>query len=158
MIFGWAKSALAAWRRSPILVNALLLALGCGNTESNPEPDEPDENVPVGWQCQRYALSDYCAKSTCPDNQAEAEANAQKRCALSQAPSLYRQATACGGAAVGGFMGYQFFDAAGDLIGITFSSDIGSNGCGQDVPGRGKTTIYGNACALTGEATDLCMP
>jgi hypothetical protein len=161
MISGWAKSVLGAWRRPTLLVNlvnALLLALGCGNTESNPKKDEPAENVPVGSQCQRYPLSDYCATRTCPINQTEAEAAARNLCASAAGARWYRQATACGGAAVGGIRGYEFFDAAGELIGITFSSDIGSNGCGQDVPGMGKTTIYGKACALTGEATELCMP
>jgi hypothetical protein len=66
MISGWVNSA-----------------LGCGNTESNPKADEPAENVPVGSQCQRYPLSDYCATRTCPVNQTEAEAAARNLCASS---------------------------------------------------------------------------
>lgn len=152
----WARSLRAAWRRTPLLVSALLMALGCGNTERKPMDDEPVEEVAFGSECKRYPLSDYCATRTCPANQTEAEAEARKRCASGL--SLHWQATACGGAAVGNLTGYQFFDVAGNLIGVTFSSDIGSNGCGDGVPGYGKTTIHGTACALIGEPTDLCAP
>jgi hypothetical protein len=157
MISRWAESVLAARRRTRLLVSALLLALGCGNTESNPKTDEPAEDVPFGSECLRHQLSDYCAMRTCPANQMEAEAEAQNQCA-SGASDWYRQATACGGVGISTFMGYQFFDDAGDLTGVSLSLDIGSNGCGDGVPGFGKTIIYGTACALIGEPTDLCAP
>jgi len=77
------------------------------------------------------------------------------QCPAPNQPTTYRQATTCGGTAIGNYSGYWFFDASDKLIGVTFSIDLGSNGCG-DALGFGKTTVYGKACTLEGEPTDVC--
>jgi hypothetical protein len=155
----WVRSASAAWSRPLRLISALLLASACGQTERDEgtKSEDPPKAVAPGQECNHYSLSEYCESRICPANEAEAEDEALRNCPTGVGGFVtHRQPTTCGGTALGGFAGYRFFDAEGKLLGATVTLDVGSNGCGDGVPGMGKTMVYGEVCALTGEPVNLC--
>ena len=143
---------------------------GCGGASSHgPDPDPEQAGAPAvsNGENERgrandlpstHAVAEFCSGKKCPGSPADV----QPFCKVCPATSMntpacteniygttHRYQSSCGGTSVEVTYGFDVtvwqFDADGQLVGVSWSSDTSS-------------ARYGRQCTRTGEPEDLCAP